>query len=114
MIQSLEATKKKALITFKNHEQKAIRLEQQMKNLQKELTFTEHISFIKNHLWTNIIEAIHSQWPSIQVIYEQRDLLLAAQTEIQKTKDELANKPSQALKLITFLNRKNITELEEI
>ena len=85
-----------------------------MKNLQKELTFTEQISFIKNHPWTNIIEAIHSQWPSIQVIYEQRDLLLAAQTEIQKTKDELANKPSQALKLITFLNSKNKEELEEL
>ena len=34
--------------------------------------------------------------------------------EIQKTKEELANKPSQALKLITFLNNKNREELEEL
>ena len=109
MIQSIEATNKTTLIIAKNHEQKAIRLEEQMKNLQKELTFTEQISFIKNHLWTNIIEAIHSQWPSIQVIYEQRYSLLATQTKFQRTKDELADKPSQALKLITFLNSKKIT-----
>ena len=34
--------------------------------------------------------------------------------EIQKTKEELANKPAQALKLITFLNSKNRAELEEL
>ena len=36
------------------------------------------------------------------------------QVEIQQTKEELANKPSQALKLITFLNSKNREELEEL
>ena len=56
MIQSLEATNKTALITTTNHEQKAIILEEQMKSLQKEPTFTEHISYIKNHLWKNVIE----------------------------------------------------------
>ena len=78
MINDLEATNKLALINAKTHEQKAIRLGEQIKSLQKELTFTEQISFVKNHLWTHIIEAIHTQWPSIQIIYEQRDLLLAA------------------------------------
>ena len=41
-------------------------------------------------------------------------MLLAAQIEIQKTKDELTDKPAQALKLITFLNSKNREELEEL
>ena len=87
IIENLESTSKLAQINAKTHEHKEIRLGEKIKGLQKELTFTEQIAFVKNHLWKNIIEAMHSQWPSIQVIYEQRDLLLAAQTEIQKTKD---------------------------
>ena len=39
---------------------------------------------------------------------------LATQTEIQRTKYELTDKPTQALKLITFLNSKNREELEEL
>ena len=48
------------------------------------------------------------------MIYEQRDLLKATQEGIQKTKDELGNKPEQAIELIKFLNNKNRQELEEI
>ena len=107
IIYNIEAINKLALINAKTHEQKAIRLGEQIKGLQKELTFTEQISFIKNHLWTSIIVAIHTQWPSIQVIYEKRHLLLVAQEAIQNTKDELTDKPTQALKIITFLNNKN-------
>ena len=65
MIENIDATNKLAQINAKTHEQKAIRLGEQIKGLQKELTFTEKISFVKNHLWKNIIEAIHTQWPSI-------------------------------------------------
>ena len=54
------------------------------------------------------------QWPSIKIIYEQKELLKVAEIEIQKTKEELANKPAQALKLITFLNSKHREELEEL
>ena len=72
IIENLERENKTAQINVRTHEQKAIKLGEQLKNLQKELTFTEQISYIKNHLWTNIIEAIHNQWPSIQVIYEKK------------------------------------------
>ena len=60
MIENLESANKIAQINAKTHEQKEIRLGEQLKNLQKELTFTEQISYIKNHLWINIIEAIHN------------------------------------------------------
>ena len=85
MIQNMEVSNKAALINANNYEQKSKRLEEKIKILQKYLSFTAQISYIRNHLCTNIIEAIHLQWPSIQIIYEQRDLLLAAQNEIQKT-----------------------------
>ena len=43
-----------------------------------------------------------------------RDWAWQTQVESQQTKEELANKPSQALRLITFLNSKNREELEEL
>ena len=85
MIQNMEVSNKAALINANNYEQRAKRLEEQVKSLQRDLIFTTKISYIGNHLWTNIIEAIHLQWPSIKIINEQRDLLTVAQVEIQKT-----------------------------
>ena len=106
-IRNLETSNRDALITSKGHEKRANRLQEQVKILHQHVNLSEQVSYIKNYLWNNIIQGIHLQWPSIQIIYEQKDLLKAAQIEIQKTKEELADKPSQALKLITFLNRKN-------
>ena len=103
-----------AQINAKTHEQNAIRQNKELKKLQNELTLKEKISYIKTHIWNNVIEAIHDVWPSIQVIFERRELLLKSQEEIQKTQSELADKPEQALKLITFLNSKNKQELEEL
>ena len=110
----LESSYKNALIASKGHEQRENALEEQVKSLQKEVNFNEQVKYIKNYLWNNIIQGIHLYWPSIQIIYEQRDLLKAAQVEIQQTKEELADKPSQALKLMTFLNSKNREEIEEL
>ena len=106
-IQNMEVSNKAALINANNYEQKSKILEEQVKSLQKDLSFTTQISYIRNYLWTNIIEAIHLQWPSIQIVYEQRNLLLVGQGEIQRTTEELADKPAQASKLITFLKSKN-------
>ena len=89
-------------------------MQEQVKILQQCVNLTEQVSYIKNYLWNNIIQGIHLQWPSIQIIYEQKKLLKAAQIEIQKTKEELADKLAQDLKLITFLNSKHKEELEEL
>ena len=72
------------------------------------------MSYVRNQLWSKIIESINDIWPSIQIIYEQKDLLQAAREEIQKTKDELETKPKEALELIKFLNTKNKQEFDEI
>ena len=93
MIENFEKSNKLAQVNAKTHEQNGNRLSEEFKKLQKELTLKDQISYIKNYLWNNIIEAIHDVWPSIQVIFEQRELLLAAQAEIQKTQTDLADKP---------------------
>ena len=78
------------------------------------MNLTDQVAYIKNHLWTKIIEGIHSQWPSIQIIYEKKELLQAANAEIDKTKKEIENKPPQVVQLIAFFNSKIREELEEL
>ena len=95
VIDKIEDTKKRAQINCKTHEKMANRLNEELKKLQKELTLKEPMSYVKNYLWNKIIEAINDVWPSIQVIFEQRDLLKATLAEIHKTKDELGTKPEQ-------------------
>ena len=75
VINNLEDTKKLAQINAKTHEQRANRLNTKSKNLQKYLTLKEPIPYVKNQLWSKVIEAINDAFPSIQVIYKQRDLL---------------------------------------
>lgn len=69
MVENLVNTKKLSQINATTHEEKGIRLNEELKNLQKELTLKEKISYIKKCLWNNVIEAIHDVWPSIQVIF---------------------------------------------
>ena len=93
IIENLEKTNKSTQIDAKIHEENAHKLSEEVKKLQKELTLKDQIAYIKNYLWNNVIESIHDVWPSIQVIFEKRELLLVAQTEIQKTQEDLVDKP---------------------
>ena len=72
------------------------------------------MAHVKQQLWSNIIESVNDIWPSIQVIYEQKDLVKSTRESIQKIKEELGKKPEEALEIIKFLNSKNRQELEEI
>ena len=66
----------------KNEEQKANRLNEKLKKLEKYLTLEEPMAEAKQQLWSNIIESINDIWPSIQVIYEQKDLVKATRVVI--------------------------------
>jgi len=53
-------------------------------------------------------------WASIEVIYEQIDLVKAAHGKIQQTRAQLGQMPEQANKFIHFLNTKNKEQLEAL
>ena len=69
---------------------------------------------MKEILWTNIIDSINDVWPSIQVIFEQTELVKVATKAILKTMEELGDKPEEANQLITFLNSRNKYQLDEL
>ena len=53
-------------------------LENKVKTLEKDLTFDKPLLEIKKILWADITQSINDVWPSIQVIFEQIDLVKAA------------------------------------
>ena len=99
-------------IVKKTREIKA--LGNKVKTLEKDLTFDKPLTKIKKILWANITQFVNDVWPSIQVIFEQIDLVKAAQGEIQKTRDLLGQMPDEANQFIHFLNNKTKEQLEEL
>lgn len=89
-------------------------LEKKVKSLEKDLTFDKPLIEIKRILWANITQSINDVWPSIHVIFEQIDIVKAAQEENQRTKAELGKIPKEANRLIHFLNTRNKEQLEEL
>ena len=111
---SLEDEKKLAQIIHKNEVQKSTRLIERTKKLEKELTLNEPLGQAKEQLWANIIDSVNDMWSSIQVIFEQNDLVKEAIEAIQRVKAELGDMPKEATKIIDFLNSKNKYELQEL
>ena len=102
----------KIRVAEKTREIKA--LERKVKTLEQELTFNKPLAEIKKILWTNIIQSINDVWASIQVIYEQIDLVKATHEEIQRTRALLGQMPEQANKLIHLLNNRTKGQLEAL
>jgi len=61
-------------------------LENKVRALEKYLSMHKPLAEIRGILWTNITQSLSDVWRSIQIIYEQIDLIKVAQVEIQKTK----------------------------
>jgi len=66
---------------------------ERIKVFEKDLTLQEPSGDMKEILWTNIINSINVLWPSIQVIFEQNELVKVATEETHKTVEELGDKP---------------------
>ena len=86
--------KSKMTVAERTREEKA--LENKVKALEKDLSLDKPMGEIKGILWANISQSIRDVWRSIQTIYEQIDLIVVAQVEIQKARTLLGHKPEQA------------------
>ena len=90
------------------------RLENLVKALEKDLTLEKPLREINEILWDNIIQSIKDIWPSIQIMYEQNDLVKAALDEVENTRAELRNRPEETNQIIQFLNTQTKQQLEEV
>ena len=87
---------------------------EKIKVLEKDLTLQKPLGKTKEMLCANIIDSVNDIWPSIQVIFEQTELVKVATEAIQKVKEDLRDQPEDANRLIHFLNSKNRHELNEL
>jgi len=71
----------------------------------------EPLGQAKEKLWANIIDSVNDIWPSIEVIFQQIDLIKKAMEAIQRVKAELGDMLEKATRIIHFLNSKNKYEL---
>ena len=85
-------------VTDKTREVK--RLEKLVKALEKDLTLEKPLKGINEIIWDNIIQSIKDFWSSIQIMYEQNDLVKLVIEEVQNTREELGNRPEEANQLI--------------
>jgi len=53
-------------------------MNERTKSLEKELTLNEPLGQAKEQLWANTIDSVNGIWPSIKVIFEQKDLVKEA------------------------------------
>ena len=87
------------------------RLEKLVKALEKDLALDMPLKQINEILWNNIKQSIKEIWSSVQIIFEQNDLVKLALNEIEKAREELRHRPKQANQLIQFLNTQTRQQL---
>jgi len=93
--------------------QKAHRLTQRIEFLENQSVIGDTITQAKESIWMEINEAITDIWPSIEIIFEQDELVQRAKEVIADVKKEFGLKPGKANTLIRVLNTKTKDELEE-
>ena len=105
---SLETDCKLAEIQQKEEAQNNQRMGERTKVLEKDLTLQQAVGDMKEIVWVNIIDSVNDVCPSIQVIFEQTELVKVVMEAIHKTMEELEDKPEEANQLITFFNKRNM------
>lgn len=49
----------------KEEEQKAARIKEKLKSMERDLTLKDPLGEAKEKLWSNIVDSIHDIWPPI-------------------------------------------------
>ena len=89
-------------------------LKDRIKELENELKLDKIISEIRAMIWSNIGKSINNQWPYIETIHEQLELIPKAQKEIRTSRALLGNMPEVATRMINVLNHKTSSQLATI
>lgn len=86
---------------------------QQIETYENEAVISQIIGEAKENIWLNINESIIELWPSIEIIFEQKELLHKSKVVVAEAKEDLIHKPGHATKIIKVLNSKKKEDLEE-
>jgi hypothetical protein len=90
------------------------RLKHELQKLQKETIVTKTLAEAKENIWMDICKSMIEIWPLIQIMFEQHELIQRSRHAIDKIKGELGERPTEANKIIRFLNSKTREEIEAL
>jgi hypothetical protein len=89
-------------------------LKQELQQLQKQTVAGKTLAEVKESVWTYITKSMNEIWPMIHIMFEHNELVQRSKQAIEKIRSELGEMPTQANKIIKFLNSKTREELEEV
>jgi len=95
-VASMETNCKLSQLQQKEETQQELRMGERMKILENDLTLQKPLGQTQEMLWANNIDSVNGISPSIQVIFEQTELVKIATEAIHKVKEELGDKPKDA------------------
>jgi hypothetical protein len=72
------------------------------------------LSEAKENIWMDISKTMEEIWPFIQFFFEHHELVQRFRQEIEKRREELGERPTEAIELIRFLNSNTKEELEAL
>ena len=93
--------------------QKSHRQTQRIEQLENESVMAQTLAQANENIWVKINEAITEIWPSIEIFFQQEELVQISKEILEKVKDSLGQIPGEANTLIKVLNSKTKDELEE-
>ena len=62
----------------------------------------------------DITKSVNEIWPMVQIMFEKNELVQRSKQVIEKIRGELGEMPTEATKIIKFLNSKTREELEDL
>lgn len=63
----------------------------------------QNLAQAKEKIWVDIDQAITKIWPSIQIMFEQEELMHRSKTVIEEVREMLGEKPSEETTLVKVL-----------
>jgi len=82
--------------------QRAKALIERLQKSEKESSIGNTLGRVKEIIEHNIINGMNEFWPSIQIIFEQKELLEKAKEAISATNTELGDMPATTNRIIKF------------
>jgi hypothetical protein len=113
-IENLHELKSSFQISLSKENQVTDQLKQELQHLRKQTVAGKTLAEVKESVWTDITKSMNKIWPMIQIMFENNDLVQRSKQAIKKIRSEWGEMPTQANKIIKFLNSKTREELEEL
>lgn len=87
---------------------------QQIQKYEDQSFLIQMLVEAKNNIWQNINANITYMWPSIQITFDQEELVHRVKTTIENTQVYLDHIPEETQNIIKLLNSKSKEELEDM